>query len=154
MSSVKVKINKKDLARLNHLFKKARTKAPQVLSDEIGKAAMFIVADAAEYAPVYKGPKYLGGNLRQSIGHEAIGKNAKIFAKAKYAPYQEFGTGRHVDVKEAAMLGIPPAEIKRLYKGQGKRKVNIQPQPFFFPAVRKGLKRLMKSLERRIGRLV
>ena len=101
-----------------------------------------------------RGDKYLGGGLKQSIGSEVIGSNAQIFAKKKYAPYQEFGTGRFVDTKEAQAIGIPAAEIKRLYKGKGIKKVNIQPQPFFFPAVRKGLKKLLDDIEVSLKKLV
>ena len=154
MSKVDIKIDPGDLSRLNQVIKKLKSQAPKELSKNIAHAAKFIENDAVRNAPVYKGDAYLGGNLRQSIGSEVLGSTAQIFAKAKYAPYQEFGTGRFVDVSEAQAIGIPPAEIKRLYKGSGKRKVNIQPQPFFFPAVRKGLKRLLDSIEVSISKLV
>lgn len=154
MSKVDIKIDPGDLSKLNRKLKKLRSEIPSELSKNIAHAAKFIENDAVRNAPVYKGDKYLGGNLRQSIGSEVIGSNAQIFAKAKYAPYQEFGTGRYVDTKEAQAIGIPAAQIKRLYKGSGKRKVNIQPQPFFFPAVRKGLKKLLNDIELSLKKIV
>ena len=35
-----------------------------------------------------------------------------------------------------------------------KRKVNIKPQPYFFPAVRKGLKKLLDNIEKDLKRIV
>ena len=154
MSSIDLKIDPGDLSKLNRKLNKLRSEIPSELSKNISHVAKYIENTAVSEAPFYKGDKYLGGGLKQSIGSEVIGSNAQIFAKKKYAPYQEFGTGRFVDTKEAQAIGIPAAEIKKLYKGKGIKKVNIQPQPFFFPAVRKGLKKLLDDIEVSLKKLV
>lgn len=151
MGVVDVKINSQDMKRLAYKIAELKKVSKQDLSKNIAHAAISISNDAAQSAPV---AARFGGTLKQSIGAEAKGNTAVIYAKTKYAAYQEFGTGVHVDVKEATSLGIPASEIKRLYKGEGKRKVNIQPQPYFFPAVRKGLKRLLDNIEKDIKRIV
>tara|TARA_R110002020_G_scaffold390072_4_gene600571 strand:- start:2512 stop:2979 length:468 start_codon:yes stop_codon:yes gene_type:complete len=153
MSAIDIKIDKRDLARLSKKIQLLKKESTTELSKNIAHAAVFIQNKAIDKAPVYKGTQYTGGDLKQSIGSEARGTTAVIFAKAKYAPYQEFGTGTRVDVKDAAKLGIPPSEIKRLYQGDGKRKVNINPQPFFFPAVRIGLNKLLKDIEKDLKKL-
>ena len=147
MSAINIKIDKRDLAILSKKIQLLQKESTTELSKNIAHAAVFIQNKAIEKAPKDT------GNLMQSIGSEVKGKSAIIFAKAKYAPYQEFGTGTRVDVKDAAKLGIPPSEIKRLYKGDGKRKVNINPQPFFFPAVRIGLNKLLKDIEKDLKKL-
>ena len=153
MAAIGVKINKQDMNLLVKKITELKQLSKQDLADNIAHAAMSIANDAAQEAPVYKGNKYVGGTLRQNIGSEAKGNTAVIYAKTKYAAYQEFGTGRYVDVSEAEKVGIPASEIKRLYKGEGKRKVNIHPQPYFFPAVRRGLKRLLDGIQRDINKI-
>jgi len=151
MSAVEVKINSQDMKRLAKKIAELKKVSKKDLSKNIAHAAISISNNAAQAAPV---AKKFGGTLKQSIGAEAKGNTAVIYAKTKYAAYQEFGTGTHVNVKEATALGIPASEIKRLYKGKGKRKVNIKPQPYFFPAVRKGLKKLLDNIEKDLKRIV
>lgn len=150
MAAIEVKINENDMNLLVKKIDELKKLSKQDLSNNIAHAAVSIANDAAQKAPV---ASKFGGTLRQSIGSEAKGNKAAIYAKTKYAAYQEFGTGRYVDVSEAEKVGIPASEIKRLYQGQGKRKVNINPQPYFFPAVRKGLKKLLDNIQRDINKI-
>ena len=150
MAAIGVKINKQDMNLLVKKITELKQLSKQDLADNIAHAAMSIANDAAQEAP---SAELFGGTLKQNIGSEAKGNRAAIFAKTKYAAYQEFGTGRYVDVSEAEKVGIPASEIKRLYKGEGKRKVNIHPQPYFFPAVRRGLKRLLDGIQRDINKI-
>ena len=141
MSSIDIKISETDLAKLRNKIALLKKESTTKLKSNLGSTAADIVEIAATNAPKKN------GDLMRSIGFEAKGNSAEIFATAMYAPYQEFGTGTKVDVTDAKKLGIPPSEIKRLYKGSGKRKVNINPQPFFFPAVRIGLFKMLKKIE-------
>lgn len=62
------------------------------------------------------------GQLRQSIGHTTarVGYNrALIFATAKHAPYQNWGTGGLVRVEKGM------EELAARFKGKGIRHVNI-----------------------------
>lgn len=145
MSIVNVKINQQDMKLLASKIKQLKRASKQDLAKNISHIAMSIANEAAQQAP---SAEFMGGTLKQNIGSVAKGTEAIIFAKTNYAAYQEFGTGRFVDVSEATELGIPASEIKRLYKGKGKRKVNISPQPYFFPAVRKGLKKLLENIKK------
>ena len=148
MKNVDIKIDPGDLTRLNNKISVLRKEAPKKLSTNIAHSVKFMENDAVKNAPRDN------GDLIRSIGSEVVGMTAEVFANVKYAPYQEFGTGSLVDVSEAESLGIPGATIKRLYKGKGKRKINIPPQPFFFPAVRKGLKKLLDGIEKDLKELL
>ena len=147
MSAIDIKISETDLAKLRKKIALLKKESTSKLSKNIGKTAFEIVEKAVEKAPV---AEKFGSTLKQSINAKPRGTQAIIFAGALYAPYVEFGTGTKVDVTDAKKLGISPSEIKRLYKGQGKRKVNINPQPFFFPAVRIGLNNMLKNIEKDI----
>tara|TARA_R110000772_G_scaffold160658_1_gene271816 strand:+ start:7 stop:453 length:447 start_codon:yes stop_codon:yes gene_type:complete len=148
MGAIGIKIDSGDLLKLNNKIKQLKKLSTQDLSKNIAHAAIFIQNDAILNAP------HDTGDLRQSIGSEAQGNKAVIYANINYAAFQEFGTGSKVNVKDAEKLGIPGAEIQRLFKGAGNRKVNINPQPYFFPAVRKGLYRLLKNIERDIKKIL
>lgn len=151
MAAIDVKINQQDMKLLASKIEQLKKVSKEDLAKNIAHTAVSISNEAAQEAPV---AAFMGGTLKQNIGSEAKGTKAIIYAKTKYAAYQEFGTGRFVDVSEATKLGIPASEIKRLYKGKGKRKVNIQPQPYFFPAVRKGLKKLLTRIENDLKRIL
>ena len=151
MAAIDLKINQQDMKLLASKIEQLKKVSKEDLAKNIAHTAVSISNEAAQEAPV---AAFMGGTLKQNIGSEAKGTKAIIYAKTKYAAYQEFGTGRFVDVSEATKLGIPASEIKRLYKGKGKRKVNIQPQPYFFPAVRKGLKKLLTRIENDLKRIL
>lgn len=71
------------------------------------------------------------GRLRSSINlmfsTDKLG--GMVYAHVKYAPYQEFGTGRF------APMGILPgySAYARQFKGRGVRRVNIYPKMYLFP---------------------
>lgn len=135
------KINPQDLAILDKKLKQLKRFSRQELSSEVGKTASDIVRRSTKRVPVDK------GDLKQSVYMAKKGNTAEVGYNKKYAPYQEFGTGRYIDVKDAEALGFSASEIKSLFKGKGIREVNIQPQPFFFPSVREALKALMGRLD-------
>lgn len=142
------KINPNDLAILDKKLKQLKRFSRQELSNEIGKTASDIVKRSTQKVPVDK------GKLKQSVYMAKKGNTAEVGYNKKYAPYQEFGTGRYIDTKDAKALGFSDSEIKQLFKGEGKRQVNIQPQPFFFPSVREGLKGLMDRLDEKLKKYI
>lgn len=91
---------------------------------EIEKTIRNIERDAKRNAPVDT------GELRQSIKGELTesGYNGMVTASAPHAPYIEFGTGNLVEVPEGFESQAAEA------KGEGKRQVNIAPQPYLIPA--------------------
>ena len=142
------KINPQDLAILDKKLKQLKRFSRQELSNEVGKTASDIVKRSTQKVPVDK------GKLKQSVYMAKKGNTAEVGYNKKYAPYQEFGTGRYIDTKDAKALGFSDSEIKTLFKGEGKRQVNIQPQPFFFPSVREGLKGLMDRLDEKLKKYI
>ena len=95
---------------------------------EMDKAVLEINAKQVSFTPVDTGV------LRQNNKFD-ISKplNKTLVNDTDYAGYIEFGTGQYV------FWGYPWAEgeiltIAESWKGQGLRKVNIHPQPFFFRA--------------------
>lgn len=98
-----------------------------------------IELDAKSLAPVDM------GFLRNQIHTQEVNsKQYKIIAGAKYSAYMEFGTGGLVNV---------PDELKELaiqFKGKGVRKINLTPQPFLYPAWKKGQKEYVKELNKEL----
>jgi HK97 gp10 family phage protein len=108
--------------------------------DEVLENAVTIIAgNARQLAPVDT------GRLRGSIQPGAVAKLTwEVVASARYAPYIEFGTGGLVDI---------PAGLEKYasqFKGNDKRKVNIRPQPFLYPAFMAYRKQLVIDLKREL----
>ena len=146
MSAIDIKISETDLAKLRKKIALLKKESTSKFRNNLAEAASKSANKAVEFINEKK--IFDTGFLRQTVGFSASNLKAEIFATAKYAPYHEFGTGTKVDVTDTQKLGIPSSEIKRLYKGEGKRKVNINPRPFFFPAVRIGLNNMLKNIEK------
>jgi len=64
-----------------------------------------------------------------------------------YAPFVEFGTGGKVDIPNGW------DDMARPFKGQGIRQVNIEPQPFMYPAYLESKKTFNKGFEKAIKKL-
>ena len=87
--------------------------------------------------------------LRSSIKSEKQNKplTYKVTAYMPYAPFQEFGTG--------GLVNIPNGwgEMAAQFKGKGIRQINMQAQPFMYPAFVKGSKLYIKDLKHSLKRL-
>jgi HK97 gp10 family phage protein len=91
------------------------------------------------------------GNLKNSIGVERLTKTSlSVFAKAKYAPYVEFGTGK-VNLEDMKQLGIPDSYAAQF---KGAKSGHMRAQPYFFISIRKafaeGLKRVEAIIKKEI----
>tara|TARA_R110000737_G_scaffold75658_3_gene105839 strand:+ start:923 stop:1372 length:450 start_codon:yes stop_codon:yes gene_type:complete len=144
MAIAGVKINAQDLAMLNKKLKKLKKFSEQKFSNEIGYTAADIISKATSKVPVDT------GNLKQSLSYGSQKNQAYVEANAKYAPYVEFGTGGSISTTDAQELGISSSMIKTMFKGQGKREVNMKPQPYFFNSVREGFNALLMRLNKEI----
>ena len=118
-----------DMINLADVFKdldKLDVKIQAEVRDEMNASALTIQSSAKRSAPVDL------GFLRNSIYlKEDVKKKEIVFtvgAKAKYAPYIEFGTGTEVTVPAGY------EELAIVFKGKNAAKVNIRPQPFLIPA--------------------
>lgn len=102
--------------------------------------AQKIVIDARNNAPIDLGKLRQGINTEESNDNKDS-FNQTIFAREKYSAYMEFGTGGKVKV---------PNELKDIaiqFKGAGIKEINLQPQPFLYPAFVKGRKNYLKDLQ-------
>jgi|TARA_R110000823_G_scaffold50204_2_gene126054 HK97 gp10 family phage protein len=129
----------KVIGQMKSLSSKAEKAIIQLTEDN----AQEIVLKAKIAAPVNKNPNITGGSLRQGIANEKVEGKIKqiIFAREKYSAYMEFGTGGLVSV---------PSELKEMasqFKGKGIKKINLQPQPFLYPAFVKGREQYLKDLK-------
>ena len=118
-----------DMVNLADVFKdldKLDVKIQAEVRDEMNASALTIQSNAKRAAPVDL------GFLRNSIYLKEDSKKQEVVftvgAKAKYAPYIEFGTGTEVTVPAGY------EELAIVFKAKKAAKVNIRPQPFLIPA--------------------
>ncbi len=109
--------------------------------------AFTIKRNASEAAPINK-RKHVGGliNLKQSgvVFNFTTDKEVrfKVAFTKDYAAYMEFGTGGRVKV---------PPELEKLafkFLGKGIREVNLEPQPYLYPALVRQRPLWIKELKR------
>jgi len=142
-----ITINEGDLNSLKKKIQQLGQLAAQELSNELAYTAAFAVQGMK--VDVKKDT----GNLMQSIFFERVGKNrVSIFAKAPYAPYVEFGTGRKVDLSHLKALGFNDSYAAQ-FKGKGVKDVVLPARPFFFTNVKKELNKLETRLDNKIKQL-
>ena len=135
-------VNSKQLADIQKAIVEIKQKAKKELSSELATTAAMIARDAKRTAPIDT------GNLRKTIGWERAGiSSVRIFAKAPYSPYIEFGTGRSVSLKYLTDLGISETYASQ-FKGKGIKDINLSARPYFFPAVKVNFDLLYKRLEK------
>ena len=142
-----ITINEGDLNSLKKKIQQLGQLAAQELSNELAYTAAFAVQGMK--VDVVKDT----GNLMQSIFFERVGTNrVSIFAKAPYAPYVEFGTGRNVDLSHLKALGFNDSYAAQ-FKGKGVKDVILPARPFFFTNVKKELNKLEIRLDNKIKQL-
>lgn len=142
-----ITINEGDLNSLKKKIQQLGQLAAQELSNELAYTAAFAVQGMK--VDVKKDT----GNLMQSIFFERVGTNrVSIFAKAPYAPYVEFGTGRKVDLSHLKALGFNDSYAAQ-FKGKGVKDVILPARPFFFTNVKKELNKLEIRLDNKLKQL-
>ena len=90
------------------------------------------------------------GTLSRSMFNEKVDKKGlkyRIFSKANYAPYIEFGTGRLVQVPKELV------EVARQFIGKGIRQINLPARPFLYPAFSFARKQYIEDLKQELNRL-
>ena len=84
------------------------------------------------------------GRMRASLhivySNDKLG--SMVYANANYAPYKEFGTGKKVRIPSGYEA------FAWQFKGQGIRKVNQDPKPFFISNYELAKKRMIKELNK------
>lgn len=135
-----------DMSNLSDVFKsldKLDVKIQAEVRNEINASALTIQSSAKRLAPVDL------GFLRNSIYLKEESKNKQLVftvgAKAKYAPYIEFGTGGQVSVPAGY------EDLAILFKGRNAATVNIRPQPFLIPSFEVEKPKLIERLKKIIS---
>lgn len=120
-------------------FKALDEKAKGQIRNEFNAAALNIQSNAKKVVVVDN------GFLRNSIYLKSQGTNTNFIftvgARAKYAPYIEFGTGGLVSIPEGY------SDFARLFKGKGIRKINLRARPFLIPAFEQEKPKLLKRIK-------
>jgi phage gpG-like protein len=134
-----------DLKELESKMKSLFRLSKQELSTEVGIWGTTTTRLAKERVPKDT------NHLMKSISGRREGDQAVVEAKANYAPYVEFGTGRNVDLSELDELGIP-----ELYAAQfkGKREVNLPARPYLYNSARQALHEMLSNMNRKIKNIV
>jgi HK97 gp10 family phage protein len=136
----KVTFDLQGIDKLYNKFKSLETKGKGEVKNEFNNAAINI-QNAAKRAVVVD-----DGFLRNSIEFKEMGTNEKfvytIRAKAKYAPYVEFGTG--------GLVSIPAGyeQLAAQFRGRGIRKINLRARPFLIPAFEQEKPKLIERLKK------
>lgn len=132
-----------DIGNLSDVLKdlsKLDVKIQADVRNEMNASALTIQSSAKRLAPVDL------GFLRNSIYlKEESNKKDTIFtvgARAKYAPYIEFGTGGSVSVPAGY------EDLAILFKGKNAARVNIRPQPFLIPSFEAEKPKLIERIKK------
>lgn len=142
-----LEINDKDMVIIRKMIKDLEKISKQELSNELATTASHAVFGMKSDVVVDN------SNLRSSINFERVNTNqVAIFARAPYAPYVEFGTGRKVNFDDLKRLGFDPTYALQ-FKGKGIKDINLPARPFFFKNIRKEFNKLYDRLESKIKRL-
>lgn len=149
MITVKVPQNE-----INRIANKARMFSKQVKGDVAKDLAASAYAIDAEQKKRVQGGITDKGGLISGIRAEPAGANGLRWVNrstTNYSAYIEFGTGRLVDLSELVKAGFPATWALK-YKGRGIKKLNLQPRPFFFPAINEETPKLIKTLRETLKR--
>jgi len=177
MASITIDI--KGMSEALSKFDKYGKKVQAEIKDEVGASALKIYSDAKRLAPVNL------GTLRNTIFIDSVSPAANKFmftigAKAKYAPYIEFGTGGKVSIpagyqsyasqfktktggtfKEMVNALMMWVEKKGIASGKQTKSVaymialsilrkGLRPQPFLIPAFETERPKLKLRIEKSI----
>ena len=142
--TIKMKESEKARFRswLNGLSKENQTECKKIVVDTlhgIRRKAMML-------APVNKqigqGP-FLSRQIHVILNSDRLG--GMVHTQVKYAPYQEWGTGKFVKVPAfvKTMFGVD----SRQWKSPRKHNHNMKPQPYFFEPARVGVNEMVVKIK-------
>jgi HK97 gp10 family phage protein len=137
-----VRLEVKNIKNVEDALKKYGRKAVKGFAEVVFDEATRLVEVAKLKAPVDF------GTLRNSINWEKVDDlDYNVGTKIPYAPFMEFGTGGLVDIPRGWEGMAEP------FKGKGIRQVNLNPQPFMYPAYLESKKTYSKQLKLVIEKL-
>lgn len=130
----------KGISSVTKMLKDLRKNAEVAKQKGILQTAKLIEADAKAHVPKKQ------GILEASIGIEQKPEATYIFAGARYAPYQEFGTGPLTEAPKG--FEAYAAEFK--ISGNG----HTPPKPFLFPAYFKYQNTVIPFIEEELNKML
>ena len=113
-----------------------KTKIQKVVYSAVMKEHLLSVRQA----PVNYGR--LRASLNMMFSRNLDKPGGMVYANARYAPYQEFGTGKRVRVYPGY------SRYAMQFKGRGIREVNIRPHPFFINSFELSKRWMLKELNK------
>ena len=143
----RVYVDPVDLKELDQKMKRLFKLSKKELSTEVGVWGTTTTRLAKERVPKDT------NHLMKSISGRREGDQAVVEAKANYAPYVEFGTGRTVDLSELKELGISESYAEK-FKGKEKREVNLPARPYLYNSARQALHEMLSNMNRKIKNIV
>lgn len=135
---LKLKGNKALIKGIQNKSKKVK----EMVSDEIEASTYKIHADASSNVPVDTG--ILKSSLTPEYDRATL--RGQVEARARYAPYVEFGTGGRVNIPQ----GLEAYASQ--FRGKGEARVSLPPQPFLFPASFREFPKLIQRINKGIGK--
>lgn len=138
MTQVSITLPKSEQDKFRAWVKRQTAETKAKCQRIVQGAAIDLHRDAVQDAPVHYGR--LRGAIHIVPSRDRMG--AMVFASVNYAPYMEFGTGKHVRV---------PAGYEAFawqFKGRGIREVNLKPRPYFISNYEKAQKRMIRELNK------
>lgn len=141
---MKYEIPNNEIRRIASRFKRWSKGLQKEIAFDLAEGAQSIRNNAIQDVPVDH------GILKGGMYVEKVRSNGLLWEvgnTVKYAPFQEFGTGRRVSLTYLEAAGYPRSFANQ-FRGSGKRQVNLQPQPFLFPNVVAESKLILKNMKR------
>lgn len=130
-------VNLTGLKDIQDALKDIGGKLKEDVGNEINASALNIQNSAKRLAPVDL------GFLRNNIA--LVAQNPLTYtveARAKYSAYIEFGTGAEVNVPAGY------EDLAMMFKGKGRKTINIRPQPFLIPSFEVEVPKLIERLKK------
>ena len=113
-----------------------KTKVQSIVFDAVMKEHLLSVRQA----PVNYGR--LRGSLNMVFSRNLNTPGGMVYANARYAPYQEFGTGKRVRIYPGY------SSYAAQFRGRGIRQVNIKPHPYFINSFELSKRWMIKELNK------
>lgn len=153
---MRVSIDTKDINKALKEIERFTEEKQQAVKDVINESALNIQRGAKQRCRVDT------GRLRSSIAIEPYknGYSAQVGTKVKYAPYVEFGTGKHVDIPAAANFSATGRQTPWMYPlskgglstGEMVWTSGNKPRPFLFPAAEDERPRFISAMRGALGK--
>lgn len=105
----------------------------------IQKACILVERSAKQ-----KAPKGITGELARSITHKVAGDTGEVFTPLEYAPYVEYGTGKHAE--NGGRSDVPWVYFDER-ENEFRTTYGQHPQPFMRPALEENRQEIIRIIK-------